>query len=99
MWNLPTQLKHHNRQPIVLLGIKSDAIGPKSQLFYVNSTTATPINLIWQMHNIHSLSILNYQKCNLKYFNLKMIVFKFTPEYIKVRSFLGTQLRDPQFTK
>ena len=79
MWNLPTQLKHHNRQPIVLLGIKSDAIGPKSQLFYVNSTTATPINLIWQMHNIHSLSILNYQKCNLKYFNLKMDRFQIYP--------------------
>ena len=69
IWNLATELKHHNRQPIVLLGIKSGAIGRKSQLFYVNSTTATPINLIWKMHNIYSFSILNYQKCNLKYFN------------------------------
>ena len=80
IWNLATQLKHHNRQPIVLLGIKSGAIGRKSQLFYVNSTTATPINLIWQMHNIHSFSILNYpemQSC--KYFNLKKDPFQIYP--------------------
>ena len=50
IWNLATKLKHHNRQPIVHLGIKSGAIGRKSQLFYVNSPTATPINLIWKMH-------------------------------------------------
>ena len=79
IWNLATQLKHHNRQPIVLLGIKSGAIGRKSQLFYVNSTTATPINLIWKMHNIYSFSILNYQKCNLKYFNLKKDRFQINP--------------------
>ena len=66
IWNLATKVKHHNRQPIVLLGIKSGAIGRKSQLFYVNSATATPINLIWKMHKIYSFSIMNYQKCNLK---------------------------------
>ena len=79
IWSLATKLKHHNRQPIVLLGIKSGAIGRKSQLFYVNSTTATPINLIWKMHNIHSFSILNYQKSNLKYFNLKKDRFQINP--------------------
>ena len=66
IWNLATKVKHHNRQPIVLLGIKSGAIGRKSQLFYVNSATATPINLIWKMHKIYSFSFMNYQKCNLK---------------------------------
>ena len=84
IWNLATKLKHHNRQPIVLLGIKSGAIGRKSQLFYVNSTTATPINLIWKMHNIYSFSILNYQKCSFKWFNLKKGWFSNLPQKVIV---------------